>query len=75
MSRDETEYSAVIPGQDGNYEWAVRCDETGGYLGITQFDELDKVKERVLLSPNQVEALIRFYRKLRPNRVGWSAGV
>jgi hypothetical protein len=70
---DETTYSDEIPGDAGNCAWPVRFDNTGpayhahepGYIGITQFDEHGKVKERVLLSPDQMRALIAFSRKLR----------
>jgi hypothetical protein len=58
-TREETVYSAPIPGDAGNYQWRVRFDRTGGYLGITQY-EGDMFKERVLLSPAQVKALLAF---------------
>lgn len=61
MSAGETKYSDKIPGDRGNYKWSVQLDLTDGYLGITQFDG-DEVKERVLLSPKQVEALLDFRR-------------
>ena len=64
---DEIEYSAEIPGNTGNYEWPIRMDETDGYLGINQMKD-NRVTDRVLLSRPQVEALIAFYRKLRPAR-------
>ncbi|HYC31765.1 MAG TPA: hypothetical protein VEB59_05710 [Gemmatimonadales bacterium] len=66
-TRNDFEYSEKIAGDSGNYGWAVRADDTReGYLGITQHDEHGKVGERVLLSPDQVEAVIRFYRQWHP---------
>ncbi len=60
MGADDTKYSDKIDGDRGNYGWPVRFDKTGrGYLGITQFDG-ETVKDRVLLSPKQVKALITF---------------
>lgn len=70
-----TVYSEKIPGEKRNYYWAVRFDNTGleeyaheeGFIGITQFDEHGNVKERVLLSPAQVRAFVKFsgtYRHL-----------
>jgi hypothetical protein len=56
----ETKYSDKIAGDKGNYNCEVRFDLTENkYLGITQFDG-DTVKDRVLLSPKQVKALIAF---------------
>ena len=63
-----TAYADKIPGDKGNYGWAVQFDNTGpadyahepGYIGITQFDENGNVKDRVLLSPEQSEALRTF---------------
>ncbi|KKM18279.1 hypothetical protein LCGC14_1667330 [marine sediment metagenome] len=61
-------YSPEISGDEGNYEWAVHFDKTGkpgatkGYLGITQLEK-GKVKERVLLSPDQVTELAKFIKK------------
>jgi hypothetical protein len=71
MEQGITIYSDNIPGNEGNYQWAVRFDKTRperhthepGYIGITQFDEDGKLKERVLLSPAQMKALISFARK------------
>ena len=68
-----TTYSGKIAGDKRNYGWAVSFDNTGpadyahepGYIGITQFDEQGKVKERVLVSPEQVDEFIRFSRKIR----------
>ena len=70
---DITTYSDKIPGEHGNYGWSVRFDNTGpadyihepGYIGIIQYDEHGNLKERVLLSPDQMEALIKFRYKLR----------
>jgi hypothetical protein len=68
-----TTYSEVIPGEEANYKWAVRFDNTGpekyvgepGYIGVTQFDENGAVKERVLLSPRQAQELRDFIWKIR----------
>lgn len=59
MSEDATKYSEAVKGDRGNYEWGASFDLTGGYLGITQTED-DKVKDRVLLSPKQVEELTKF---------------
>lgn len=68
MPRNEIEYSDKIDGDAGNYGWAVRADETDGYLGITQYGSEAGDIRRVLLSRAQVEAVVAFYRKLRPAR-------
>jgi hypothetical protein len=57
---DRTHYSDEIPGARGNYGWSVMYDLTGGYLGITQMTDDGKVKDRVLLSPKQVQEMTRF---------------
>ena len=44
----------------------IRQEEAPTYATITQHDEHGKVGERVLLSPDQVEAVIRFYRQWHP---------
>jgi hypothetical protein len=62
IDRERTDYSPVLPGERGNYNWPVRYDMTGGFLGITQI-EGDTVKDRVLLSPKQVRELTAFIRK------------
>jgi hypothetical protein len=65
MDKAETKYSDMIPGDSRNYEWAVRFDIHARYLGITQFEGAS-VKERVLLSPDQVAALMRFLSATNP---------
>jgi hypothetical protein len=55
-----THYSEKIEGHPSNYRWAVRFDVSNGFLGINQFKD-DKVQDRVLLSPDQVRALVKFY--------------
>ena len=62
-------YSGVIPGFLGNYRWPVKFDLYGPFLGITQFDPKipveglpGSVMSRVLLSGNQVCALLRFLK-------------
>jgi len=70
---DITNYSETIAGDKGNYNWAVRFDNTGpadyvhepGYIGITQYDEHGNLKDRVLLSPDQVQAFRKFLYKAR----------
>ena len=56
-----TYYSPDIQGDEGNYNQSVRFDKTGGYVGISQY-ETDILKDRVLLTPKQVEALIKFVK-------------
>lgn len=60
--KGRTIYSDQIAGARGNYNWPVRFDSTDGHLGITQ-TEGDKVKDRVLLSPKQVQELIKFCQR------------
>lgn len=57
---DTTEYSDRFAGDKRNHNLPVRFDmTTGGYLGITQWDsDSTKVRDRVLLSPEQVEHLM-----------------
>jgi hypothetical protein len=61
--------SDMIPGSQGNYRWRVRFDlSPQGYLGIDQYDG-NELKDRVLLSPAQIEALRAFTtppRKAKP---------
>lgn len=57
--RGRTYYSEKIKGTPGNYSWASQFDITDGYLGISQY-EGDAVKDRILLSPNQVKELLDF---------------
>ena len=60
LAAHETKYSEKIEGDRGNYRLQVRFDLTGRkYLGITQFDGKE-VKDRVLLSPKQVDELRNF---------------
>jgi hypothetical protein len=60
LASHETKYSNKIDGDKGNYQQQVRFDLTGlKYLGITQFDG-ETVKDRVLLSPKQVDELRAF---------------
>jgi hypothetical protein len=55
-----TTYSEKIPGDAGNYKWAVKFDRRNGYLGITQYDD---ALDRVLLSPGQIAELRKFLRR------------
>lgn len=57
--KDITYYSDKVEGSNGNYHWPCKFDITNGYLGITSYEDEGSV-ERVLLSPKQVAALIRF---------------
>ena len=59
MATGCTRYSDEIPGARGNYKWPARFDLTDGFLGISQ-SENGKVKDRVLLSPQQVQEMIAF---------------
>lgn len=59
---ERTHYSDEIKGERRNYNWTATFDwTTGGFLGITQKDGGD-VKDRVLLSPKQVEELLAFVK-------------
>jgi hypothetical protein len=62
-----TTYSEKVKGARGNYGWLARFDLTDGYLGITQF-EGEKVKDRVLLSPAQVQELLNFIGSKKTRR-------
>lgn len=65
-----TVYSEQIKGDRRNYHWSIRCDVTDGkYLGITQDHPIGGLLERVLLSPTQVDEIIRFYREQRRKKV------
>lgn len=65
--RTRTRYSEKIKGDRGNFDWEVRFDVTGGHLGITQFEGA-AVKDRVLLSPAQVQELLDFVGKKKTSR-------
>ena len=56
---ERTSYSKNIAGAKGNYDWSVKFDRTGGFIGITQLDGA-RVKDRVLLSPKQMSELMAF---------------
>lgn len=58
----QIKYSEKVKGNSQNYNWAVRFDSDGGYLGISQYNEDGSYKERVLLLPLQVKALQEFLR-------------
>jgi hypothetical protein len=62
-----TTYSEKIKGARGNYDWHARFDITDGYLGITQIDG-ESVKDRVLLSPEQVQELLKFVGQKKTSR-------
>lgn len=57
--KGQTHYSDEIPGAKQNYDLSVTFDLTDGFLGISQKDA-GVVKDRVLLSPKQVEELTKF---------------
>ena len=63
-----TTYSDKVKGDRGNYSWIARFDLTDGYLGITQFDG-EAVKDRVLLSPAQLQELLDFIGNKKTIRV------
>lgn len=66
-------YSEMIKGDRGNHECPARFDLTGGYLGITQIGD-GQVKDRVLLSPNQVKELTDFIGRKGRRRERGAAG-
>ena len=57
--RGITHYSEKLDGEPANHNLVARYDITDGLLGVTQWDG-DTVKDRVLLSPNQVKELLAF---------------
>lgn len=70
MSRgpDDVWYSPVIAGDDGNYGQPVRFDRTrDGYVGITQ-TTTDSSAARVLLTSEQMRALVKFVAGQRMRR-------
>jgi hypothetical protein len=61
MTIETTRYSPGIRGDQANHQRSVRFDETSGYIGITALDEDDdRVTDRVLLTPKQWQALVKF---------------
>lgn len=58
--RNATVYSDRVQGDKGNYDWPVIFDKTRGYVGIVQYD--DTGVQRVLLSPDQIKALVKFIK-------------
>lgn len=58
-----THYSERIDGAEENHNWAVSFDTTRGTVGINQFDDDSKLADRVLLSRQQVKALMAFVAK------------
>lgn len=67
MAKGDTLYSERFKGARGNYDWEARFDMTDGYVGITQFEGA-AVKDRVLLSPAQTQALLDFVGKKKTAR-------
>lgn len=66
-STGRTHYSEKLKGARGNCNLQARFDVTDGYLGITQF-EGEAVTDRVLLSPEQAQALFDFVGKKKTAR-------
>jgi hypothetical protein len=62
MRSTQTRYSRDIPGVPGNHGLTVCFDKTRGFVGISQWDPKNKTNgtDRVLLSPEQVRALLKF---------------
>ena len=76
--RNRIFYSDEIPGDETNYNWPVRYDLNSGSLGISQAGAIGtngvrvNAIERVLLTPDQVAALLDFLRAhQRPIRGNW----
>lgn len=64
----QTQYSAPHKGNRGNHRLAVRFDKTDGYVGISQFEDAPlsgRTMDRVLLTPQQVRALVAFLGETR----------
>jgi len=62
---EQTTYSKTFKGDRGNYGWSVSFDVQDRYVGINQIGN-EKVTERVLLSPSQYKALLRFMGVTEP---------
>ena len=60
-----THYSQEVPGTPMNHGFVVRFDLTDGYLGVSQRGRDSTWTNRVLLSPDQIQALLAFVR-LKP---------
>lgn len=61
---ERTRYSDTIEGDKRNFDWMARFDDTDGYIGITQSDNPRRNDtSRVLLSPDQVKALMKFVKQ------------
>lgn len=64
-----TMYSVEVPGDERNHNSTVKFDKSGrsglkrGYLGISQIDPTTHQIDRVLLSPTQIKALLKFLDK------------
>jgi len=57
-----TQYSTKIEGTWGNYNWPVSFDISNGFVGINQY-EGETIKDRILLSPLQVQEFIAFVKR------------
>ena len=64
MSKEkQIHYSKKVKGNKGNWDRAARFDFDDGYLGINSFDSGElHVESRILLTPEQVGALLKFYK-------------
>ena len=62
--KEQTIYSKKFKGDKGNYGWPVEFDATGGYVAINQVSH--DMTSRILLSPSQYKALLRFVRATSP---------
>lgn len=61
-----THYSDMVVGERRNYNRAARFDYTDGFVGISEFNEIDgPVRQRVLLSTDQVVKLLEFLKEQR----------
>lgn len=58
----ETVYSFSFRGDRGNFGHAVKFDATDGYIGISQLRGGNDCIDRVLLTPSQFEALVKFVK-------------
>ena len=62
-----THYSAIVTGTSQNWHQDVRFDKTDGYLGISARQD-GHWKDRVLLTPTQIIALLKY---LADDPAGW----
>ncbi len=61
-----TTFSKKVPGRKENFNWDVSFDETDNFIGISQYEKGNEGwNQRVLLSPRQVDELIKFVKRTR----------